>query len=986
MYWLKKVVSIVVSVSILVSTSAAFASLQNFEDTNKISYFTVGNGYVQPTVEDGKLTVSFPEKIEKEEMFMVNERCSVDNFMFDVKLKFSDPSKANMKVFLRNYNHYYTEANPVTESLLLIKFQEGKIFIIHEGRTAGGHDGAVGEPTTIGGFSMPIPEDEFRLRIHKDGQKFFFYIDNYKIPYELNPLEKFELEKAGDKIQLQIAVTNSYVETGEAHTVTMDDLMVSMEEGASEELMVGEPAFYVDFGNGEYVKEKSLDPFSSAKVTVKVGNPTGEAQNLTALGGPAYNIGKHILQPGDVKDVELIIENGYGEDFSKGSDISLFLWDNVTKMYPWTSKHSIKDEHGFIIDDIPTIKEKMKNLKPGQMWISDEQVEAIRGYLDKNSSTYDQNFEKYWNDFLSTTDEYFSSTPISYPKEGEDATQACSRTYRRISALSLAYRILEDEKYAQRALQEMLNLTTWQDWIDNIEMAAVMLGMTIGHDCMYDYLSKKPEEMAKIEQAMYEKGLAEMLKIHRTAGNFNMDWPFLGSNFNGICNSSTGILSLALGCTEKYRDEAAEGLNFALRRIQYSVMSHTKDGGWPEGSSYSGYMQLYMRDFFRMLKAGLGTTYGYEQIENYKNTYKHAFALFGAKSYPLEDAPNVGFNKEETNGINGGITSSFYSAYLTNEPGIGRIRTNYLMKNPVADYADILWYDPRYKDAEFSFEPEQCDSELRLFALRDNWVDNTYFAFNAGPNNVDHAHLDMGSFVYDYSGVRWFEDLGIDHENLKDISYEGGFKWYYYRNRAEGHNCMIFNPKDKYDGTLDSAPDQKLASVGTIIDYRINQGDHSYAIMDITSAYEVDCSSYIRTMLLDKITDGILIKDDMNLKKNDTEYYWFAHTTAAIELDEDGRGATLTLNVKDKEKKLYVKILEGEGTFEIKAAQPLPSSPDPDTIEDNSKKGLKQNTNEGYRKLAIHQEGCAAGERSLVVAAIPYEKKDQIHNLKNFLP
>lgn len=984
MYWFKKVVSIMISVSILVSTSATFASLQNFENTNEISYFTIDNSFVKPTVEDGKLTVSLPNKVENkaEKMLMRNETCSIENFIFAGKLKFSDPAQANTRVLLRNY--YASWNRGERESLLLIKFQQGYISFADQGKTSEIEDGLSGEATIK---TIPIPEDEFRFRIQKNGRVFSYYVNDEKI-YDLTAAEDFNLTQP---IQLQVMVTNHHVNPGEAHTVTMDDLMVSMEEGASEELMLDEPAFYVDFGNGNYVKEKVLDPFVSAKGTVKVGNPTNEPQTITALGGPAYNIKPYTLQPGEVKDLELIIENGYGEDFSKDSSISLFFWDSVIGMHPLIDKQSIKNEHGFVIDDIPTLKEKMKTLKPGQMWITDAQVENIKGYLDETSPTYDENFVKYWNDFIRTTNRsYLNKTPISYPTDG-DVVQPCSNTYKRISALSLAYRILEDEQYAESALKEMLNLTTWSDWRSDVNwlaLAAVTLGMAIGHDCMYDYLSEKPDDMAKIEQAMYEKGLTKMLEIHRT-GNFSKDWPFLANNFNGINNSSTGILSLALGCTEKYRDEAAEGLNFALRRIQHSVMFHTKDGGWPEGSSYSGYMQLYMRDFFRMLNSGFGTTYGYEQIENYKNTYKHALALSGAKSYPLEDAPNVGLNTKETNGVSG----SFYSAYLIDEPGLGRLHADYLTTNSEADYADILWYDPRYKDAEFSFDPEQYDRELGLLALRDNWENNTYFAFNAGSNNVDHAHLDMGSFVYDYSGVRWFEDLGIDNERLYDISYENGYKWYYYRNRAEGHNCMIFNPKDKYDGTLYSAPDQVQASVGTIKDSRINQNDYSYASMDITSAYKDDCSSYIRTMLLDKNTGGILIKDDMNLKKNDTEYYWFAHTTAAIELDADGKGATLTLNINDKdnpgqkkEKKLYVKIIEGEGTFEDMAAQPLSSSPNPDTLSQNQTLGLRQNTNANYRKLAIHQTGCAAGARSLVVAAIPYDKKDQINSLKNLLP
>lgn len=35
-----------------------------------------------------------------------------------------------------------------------------------------------------------------------------------------------------------------------------------------------------------------------------------------------------------------------------------------------------------------------------------------------------------------------------------------------------------------------------------------------------------------------------------------------------------------------------------------------------------------------------------------------------------------------------------------------------------------------------------------------------------GNNSWNHAHMDVGSFVYDWNGQRWAEDMGADNYGL----------------------------------------------------------------------------------------------------------------------------------------------------------------------------------------------------------------------------
>ena len=73
--------------------------------------------------------------------------------------------------------------------------------------------------------------------------------------------------------------------------------------------------------------------------------------------------------------------------------------------------------------------------------------------------------------------------------------------------------------------------------------------------------------------------------------------------------------------------------------------------------------------------------------------------------------------------------------------------------------------------------------------------------------------------------------------------------------------------------------------------------------------------------------------------------WWFAHTEAMITLSEDKTRAILRLNGK----KLIAEIQNGEGaTFEVMAAEPMPTSP---VVPD-------QAVNTGVCKLAIHIPKC----------------------------
>ena len=106
----------------------------------------------------------------------------------------------------------------------------------------------------------------------------------------------------------------------------------------------------------------------------------------------------------------------------------------------------------------------------------------------------------------------------------------------------------------------------------------------------------------------------------------------------------------------------------------------------------------------------------------------------------------------------------------------------------------------------------------------------------------------------------------------------------------------------------------------------------------------------------------VIVQDEIETAKADV-WWWFMHTPAAIHLEDDGRKAVLTLGGKQLEARI---LTPAPARFEVRAAEPLPTSPNP----------AGQKSNGGIRKLAIHS--LSAGNLRLAVAFIPHDGQGEV--------
>lgn len=102
-------------------------------------------------------------------------------------------------------------------------------------------------------------------------------------------------------------------------------------------------------------------------------------------------------------------------------------------------------------------------------------------------------------------------------------------------------------------------------------------------------------------------------------------------------------------------------------------------------------------------------------------------------------------------------------------------------------------------------------------------------AFKGGINGINHGHLDAGSFVYDFSAIRFAEDLGSGSYALPD--YFGPKRWDYYRTNSTGHNVLRVGTRN-----------QNVPAASAITSFAINDDALAHAgpwaVADLSAAYE----------------------------------------------------------------------------------------------------------------------------------------------------
>lgn len=509
---------------------------------------------------------------------------------------------------------------------------------------------------------------------------------------------------------------------------------------------------------------------------------------------------------------------------------------------------------------------------------------------------------------------------LDYVLDEEDSILPISReVISRMVILGYAWQISGDEKYADRAWEELENVCSYDDWCTShfLATAEMALAVSVGYDWFYDYLTTEQKDL--LAEKTYEYAIKPAL-----SKNYLKNWfTWSKNNWNSICYSGVGIACMTF--SSYYIDEAAEFLKMCYEAMPVAFTNFTPDGVYAEGPGYSQSGMNSIVNFIATSKNYLGTDYGLSDIDGFKELGKFPVYIttptgvfnFGDNKARMCFSPSLHWYAAEY----GWPLLACYQMW--DVPGVFSPDTSDNTERNGGGREDALsslWYNRNYtvEDADFSDEALalklNSDAGQELVLMRSEYLDRnaTFAGIKGGYNYTNHGDLDIGTFVFDSMGERWAEELGPGAYDAPNyfLGLPAGGRWKNYCKRAEGQNTLVINPEMTVD-------DQYALARASFSSFE-ETADGGKCSLKMTDAYRMNG-------VLSSVRDFELYDNSSSLKITDkvicsvpSEIYWFMHTKADIKISEDGKTAILTID----EKQLKVSSL-ADGTFSVMKAEAL---------------------------------------------------------------
>jgi oligo-alginate lyase len=364
---------------------------------------------------------------------------------------------------------------------------------------------------------------------------------------------------------------------------------------------------------------------------------------------------------------------------------------------------------------------------------------------------------------------------------------------RRVLQWAFAYRVTGETAFLDRARKEMLAVAAFSDWNPShyLDVAEMTAGLAIGYDWLFNDLPVS--ERATLRAAIIEKGIAQARNGHRT---FRMN-----NNWNQVC-----IGGMVLGALAVQEDEPAlarDLLAAAQKDLFSGLDAYAPDGVYPEGPGYWSYGTTYSVLLIAALRELKIPDWGVLAAPGFTRSaafYAHSIGPSGKH-----------FNFADNNERQELPSPIVFLARALGQPALLNAKREMIRKNEGVNERfaplSILWWP-----VEASDKGEKGDKAPPLSFVgqgsqplaiwRASWSDPNalWFAIKGGGAAHNHAHMDAGSFVLDWDGLRWAKDLGMqDYNSLESRGIalwnmkQDSPRWKVFRIGSDAHNTLSIN-------------------------------------------------------------------------------------------------------------------------------------------------------------------------------------------------
>lgn len=413
----------------------------------------------------------------------------------------------------------------------------------------------------------------------------------------------------------------------------------------------------------------------------------------------------------------------------------------------------------------------------------------------KKTISGDKIWEKMQSSIFNESDVILSVPVVERIKIGRRLLSVSREALRRIFFLSYSYRMTGDKKYLDKAEKEMLAIAAFSDWNPThfLDVAEMTMAMGIGYDWLNDGLGASSKSV--IKEAIIKKGLEPSLQKEYNS------WNKVEHNWNQVCHA--GMTYGAMAIWEDNPELAKQIINRGIENIVYAMKDYAPDGIYPEGYGYWGYGTSFNVMFNSAIEKLFGKDFGLNAQPGFLKT-----------GYFLENMTGPSGNSFNYSDVGSGGSlqpAMFWFAAKANDPTMLWVERSRLQNEDPKSYvknrllpAIMLWNGG--VKIETASAPKTTmfrgSGKNPITLMRTSWTDPNaiYVATKAGSVSVNHAHMDIGSFIMEADGVRWAMDFGSqEYESLesKGIQLFGrtqdAQRWTVFRLTNFVHNTLTIN-------------------------------------------------------------------------------------------------------------------------------------------------------------------------------------------------
>lgn len=531
----------------------------------------------------------------------------------------------------------------------------------------------------------------------------------------------------------------------------------------------------------------------------------------------------------------------------------------------------------------------------------------------KKTISGDKIWDKIQQAIIAESDRLLSLPPVERIQIGRRLLDKSREALRRLFFLSYTYRTTGDQKYLQRAEKEMLAIAAFSDWNPPhfLDVAEMTMAVSIGYDWLYDGLS--PASRSIIKEAILKKGITPSLDPK------NNGWLKVEHNWNQVCNAGMTYGALAI-----YEDDpvlARQIISRAIGSVVSSMKDMAPDGAYPEGYGYWGYGTSFNVLLISALDKAFGKDFGLADMPGFLKTAGFLENMTGPTGRP--------FNFSDSHDGGGVQPAMFWFAQKNGDPSLLWVERSRLLNEDPKRHVNnrllpamMLWGKgismENIKPPSATMWTGKGKSPVAL--MRTSWTDSAaiFVGMKGGAANVNHAHMDIGSFVMDADGVRWAMDLGAqDYESLESKGMQifgrsqDAQRWTIFRYVNQAHNTLTIN--DRHQQVTGYAPITEASSSKDLMN----------ATIDLSEVYKGSLAKARRNIA---IVDGqrVVVRDEIQALDTITTIRWTLLTPAKVTIT--GKN---TAELTSGTKKLLLRVdAPGDIIMNVWPTDPPPNSYD----------------------------------------------------------